>query len=72
MTTEDLEERHTKTAMIDGAAQVVGLADHDKLGAVMPVVLAPLSALTTLVTDAQVDERILAPYRELGIEVLRA
>jgi len=72
VTTEDLEERPTKTAMIDGAAQVVGLADHDKLGAVMPVVVAPLSALTTLVTDADVDDRVLAPYRELGIEVLRA
>ena len=72
VTTEDLEERHVKAAMIDGAAEVVALADHDKLGTAMPVVVAPLSAVTQLVTDAEVDDAALAPYRALGIEVLRA
>jgi len=72
VTTEDLEERHVKAAMIDGAAEVVALADHDKLGTAMPVVVAPMHAVTQLVTDADVDERALAPYRALGIEVLRA
>jgi DeoR/GlpR family transcriptional regulator of sugar metabolism len=72
VTTEDLEERHVKAAMIEGAAEVVALADHDKLGTAMPVLVAPMSAVTQLVTDADVDERALAPYRELGIEVIRA
>ncbi|MDQ6806853.1 MAG: DeoR/GlpR family DNA-binding transcription regulator [Actinomycetota bacterium] len=72
VTTEDLEERHVKAAMIDGAAEVVALADHDKLGTAMPIVVAPLSAVTHLVTDADVDDEALAPYREVGIEVLRA
>jgi len=72
VTAEDLEERHVKAAMIDGAAEVVALADHDKLGTAMPVVVAPLRAVTHLVTDADVDERALAPYRALGIEVLLA
>jgi DeoR/GlpR family transcriptional regulator of sugar metabolism len=72
VTTEDLEERHVKAAMIEGAAEVVALADHDKLGTAMPVVVAPMSAVTQLVTDADVEERALAPYRALGIEVLRA
>ncbi|HEX4108568.1 MAG TPA: DeoR/GlpR family DNA-binding transcription regulator [Solirubrobacteraceae bacterium] len=72
VTTEDLEERHVKAAMIEGAAEVIALADHDKLGTAMPFVVAPLSAVTQLVTDADVDERALAPYRALGIEVLRA
>jgi DeoR/GlpR family transcriptional regulator of sugar metabolism len=72
VTTEDLEERHVKAAMIEGAAEVVALADHDKLGTAMPVVVAPLSAVTHLVTDADVDEQALAPYRALGIEVLLA
>jgi DeoR/GlpR family transcriptional regulator of sugar metabolism len=72
VTTDDLEERHVKAAMIEGAAEVVALADHDKLGTAMPVVVAPLSAVTHLVTDADVDEVALAPYRALGIEVLRA
>ncbi len=72
VTTADLEERHVKAAMIDGAAEVVALADHDKLGTAMSVVVAPLSAVTRLVTDADADDDALAPYRALGIEVLRA
>jgi DeoR/GlpR family transcriptional regulator of sugar metabolism len=72
VTTEDLEERHVKAAMIEGAAEVVALADHDKLGTAMSVVVAPLRAVTHLVTDAAVDDDSLAPYRALGIEVLHA
>lgn len=72
VTTEDIEERHVKAAMIDGAAEVVALADHDKLGTAMPVVVAPMRSVTRLVTDAEAEEHALAPYRALGIEVLRA
>src|SRR5207248_4721356 len=72
VTTEDLEERHVKAAMIEGAAEVVALADHDKLGTAMPAVVAPPRTVTHLVTDADVDDSALAPYRALGIEVLRA
>lgn len=72
VTTEDLEERHVKAAMIEGAADVVALADRDKLGTAMPIVVAPLSAVTHLVTDASADEDALAPYRAHGIEVLLA
>jgi DeoR/GlpR family transcriptional regulator of sugar metabolism len=72
VTTKDLEERHVKAAMIDGAGEVVALADADKLGTAMPVVIAPLSAVTQLVTDADADATALAPYRAVGIEVLTA
>jgi DeoR/GlpR family transcriptional regulator of sugar metabolism len=72
VTTEDLEERHVKAAMIAGAAEVVALADHDKLGTAMPIVVAPLRAVTQLVTDADVDDPALAPYRAQGIHVLHA
>lgn len=69
ITVEDAEEREGKRAMIAGAAEVVGLADHDKLGTALPFVVAPLNAVTKLITSAK-DERVLAPYRALGIEVL--
>jgi DeoR/GlpR family transcriptional regulator of sugar metabolism len=72
VTTDNLEERHVKAAMIEGAAEVVALADHDKLGTAMPIVVAPMHAVTRLVTDAEADERALEPYRALGIEVLAA
>src|SRR5438105_2451560 len=41
ITTEDLEERHVKAAMIAGAAEVVALSDHDKLGTALRVGVAP-------------------------------
>jgi DeoR/GlpR family transcriptional regulator of sugar metabolism len=69
ITVEDAEEREGKRAMISGAADVVALADHDKLGTALPFVVAPLTVLTKLVTDAT-DESALAPYRARGIEVL--
>jgi DeoR/GlpR family transcriptional regulator of sugar metabolism len=72
VTTDSLEERHVKAAMIEGAAEVVALADHDKLGTAMPIVVAPLQAVTHLVTDAEAGDAALAPYRALGIEVLTA
>jgi DeoR/GlpR family transcriptional regulator of sugar metabolism len=70
VTTNDIEERHVKAAMIEGAASVVALADHDKLGTAMPFVVAPLREVTHLVTDTTADEVALEPYRALGIEVL--
>ncbi|HEY2258956.1 MAG TPA: DeoR/GlpR family DNA-binding transcription regulator [Solirubrobacteraceae bacterium] len=72
VTTEDLEERHVKAAMIDGAAEVVALADHDKLGTAMPALVAPPRTVTHLVTDADASDEALRPYRALGIEVLLA
>jgi DeoR/GlpR family transcriptional regulator of sugar metabolism len=72
VTTDDLEERHVKAAMIEGAGEVVALADHDKLGTAMPIVVAPIGAVTCLVTDAEAGDAALQPYRELGIEVLLA
>jgi DeoR/GlpR family transcriptional regulator of sugar metabolism len=58
--------------MIEGAAEVVALADADKLGTAMPFVVAPLREVTHLVTDAAVDDSALSPYRALGIEVIQA
>jgi len=70
VTTDDLEERHVKAAMIDGAGEVVALADHDKLGTAMPFVVAPMTRVTHLVTDAPPGAAALGPYEALGIEVL--
>jgi DeoR/GlpR family transcriptional regulator of sugar metabolism len=72
VTANDLEETQTKRAMIESAAAVVALADHDKLGTAMPVVVAQIEVITQLVTDSDVDDQMLAPYRAAGIEVLYA
>ena len=70
VTTDDVEERHVKAAMIAGAGEVVALADHDKLGTAMAFVVAPMDRVTHLATDAPVGDALLAPYEALGIEVL--
>jgi DeoR/GlpR family transcriptional regulator of sugar metabolism len=72
VTADDVEERHVKAAMLEGAAEVVALADGDKLGTEMPFVVAPLDRVTHLVTDGAAGERALEPYRSAGIEVVRA
>jgi DeoR/GlpR family transcriptional regulator of sugar metabolism len=72
VTVEDIEERHVKAAMIDGAAEVFALADRDKLGTALPFVVAPMRSVTHLVTDADAAPDELTPYRDLGIEVLSA
>jgi DeoR/GlpR family transcriptional regulator of sugar metabolism len=72
VTANDLEEAHVKRAMIEGAAAVVALADHDKLGTAMPVLVAQIDAITALITDSDVNDQSLEPYRAAGIEVLYA
>lgn len=67
----DPEEAHVKRAMIAGAAEVVAVADGEKLGTAAPYVVGPLTALTHLVTEANVPDEALAPYRARGITVLQ-
>lgn len=54
LTTGDTEEAALKRTMMAAAAETVVLATPDKLGAVSPWVIAPVSALSRLVT---VDDR---------------
>jgi DeoR/GlpR family transcriptional regulator of sugar metabolism len=70
VTANDLEEARVKRAMIEGAATVVALADHDKLGTAMPVFVAPINVITALITDREISDQSLEPYRAAGIDVL--
>jgi DeoR/GlpR family transcriptional regulator of sugar metabolism len=72
VTVMDLEESYVKRAMIENAAEVVAVSSAEKLGSAGPYVVAPLDELTHLVTERSVPGDMLAPYRELGIEVVLA
>jgi DeoR/GlpR family transcriptional regulator of sugar metabolism len=72
VTANDLEEAQVKRAMIGSAAAVFALADHDKLGTAMPVVVAQIEVITALITDSDVNDQTLEPYRAAGVEVLYA
>jgi len=67
----DAEEAYVKRAMIEQAAEVVAVAGAAKLGTAAPYVIGPITALTYLVTDASIEQRVLVPYQERGIIVVR-
>jgi len=62
------EEAAVKRAMIEIGQQVIGLADHTKLGEVAFSYVAPASVIDILVTDDSAD---LGPFGSLNWEVRR-
>jgi DeoR/GlpR family transcriptional regulator of sugar metabolism len=67
----NLDEAHVKRAMIQGAAEVVGLATAQKLDTAATYVVASIHALTYLVTAATVPHEMLVAYKDLGITIIR-
>lgn len=67
----DYEEAQVKRAMIVEAAEVVAVASAEKLGTAAPYIVAPLKELTHLVTERDVPDEVLAPYRALGITIVQ-
>ena len=68
----DYEEAHIKRAMIRSSAEVVALASPDKIGTASPYVVDSLDVLTYIATEKSVPEDVLAPYRAVGISILKA
>jgi DeoR/GlpR family transcriptional regulator of sugar metabolism len=68
----DYEEAQIKRAMIESSAEVVALASAEKLGTAAPYVVAPISALTHLVTEKDVADETLEQYRAAGVSVVKA
>jgi DeoR/GlpR family transcriptional regulator of sugar metabolism len=72
ISTPNLEEAYVKRAMIASAAEVVALTSAEKLGTAASYIIGPLTDLTHLVTEKSVSDEMLAPYRALGITIVRA
>ena len=70
LTLRHREEAAVVRAMVEGAGRVVSLATAAKLGTAGPYVVAEATRIDLIVTDAA--EADVAPYRELGIEVVFA
>jgi DeoR/GlpR family transcriptional regulator of sugar metabolism len=64
------EEAEVRRVLLGRADRVVGLATADKLGTIAPFGYGPASALTHLATEAGVDQGVLAPFSEIGIQVV--
>jgi len=70
MTTDHLPEVATTRRIIEMAPELVVLADHTKLGRTAAAFIAPLTRMTTLVSDPQIDPAFLAKLEAEGIRVI--
>jgi len=72
LTTTDTNEAFTKIEVIRRAAEVVLLADHEKIGKVSFVNAGRLEDLDVLVTDRKADKTFLKEARAQGVRVVTA
>jgi DeoR family fructose operon transcriptional repressor len=72
LTYPSFEEVAVKRAMIEAASEVILLADHSKFGHDSLVRVAPLTAVSTIVTSSSCDPATVLAIREAGIEVILA
>jgi DeoR/GlpR family transcriptional regulator of sugar metabolism len=66
----NLTETQTDRAIISSANELIVLADGSKLAQRGSVRLAPITAVSTLITDGTADEHALASIRQTGVEVI--
>jgi DeoR/GlpR family transcriptional regulator of sugar metabolism len=66
----DHDEAHVKRAMVEVSGEVIALATADKLHTASPWVVAPVTDVTHLVTDA--DAELTEPFARAGVSVVRA
>jgi DeoR family transcriptional regulator of aga operon len=64
------EEAAIIQVMVRQAKQRIVVADHTKLGTVATSLICPTAEVHQLITDTGATEAQIAPFRELGIEVL--
>ncbi|MGB2963845.1 MAG: DeoR/GlpR family DNA-binding transcription regulator [Anaerolineales bacterium] len=72
LTNDYLPEVMTDRTIIEMAQELILVADHTKFGKVGSAYVAPISRVTTLVTDSQTDPDILKRIEELGIQIIVA
>lgn len=72
LTTPDLVEAGVKRALVAAARRTVVLADHTKIGRSEFAHVAPLSAVDTVITDAELDPELAEEIEQAGTRVVRA
>ena len=69
-TTGDMEEAATKRTIAENAAATWVLLTAEKLGRASPWKILPLPAATGLIVPGGLKPEMLAPYRELDVEIV--
>ncbi|KGD85936.1 DeoR/GlpR family DNA-binding transcription regulator [Rhizobium sp. YS-1r] len=70
LSTGDFEEAAIKRHISACSAETITLLTVDKLDAVSPHVIMPVSALSGIIMQSGADEARLAPYRAAGLDVM--
>jgi len=71
LTTFDLSEAFVNRVMLEQAREVWIIADHSKIGQVLPALIAPLSRASKIITDTGASDADTRQLTALGVEVLR-
>jgi DeoR/GlpR family transcriptional regulator of sugar metabolism len=72
LTNDYLQETLTDRAILKIGREVIIVADHSKVNRVSTVLLAPLKAMNSFVTDAKTDRKFLQALKKQGIHVMVA
>ena len=70
LTDNDREVVQVKKAMIESSAKVVSLAISEKINTTQRIKVCETTAIDLLITELDVDDVLLWPYKKLGIEIL--
>jgi DeoR/GlpR family transcriptional regulator of sugar metabolism len=62
-------EAHAAALYIDHAREVWVVTDHSKIGKTAPALIAPLSRVTRVITDANVPQDLLGGFAAAGVAV---
>ncbi len=71
ISTGNLEEASLKRAMIACSAEVVALSSPEKLNTAAPYIVGELRELSEIITERTVSDKLLEPYRALGLTITR-
>jgi len=66
------EEALTFRSMIQQAKQTIVVADSSKIGVVTPALVCPISDIHIFITDTRASDKVIAPFLERGIQVMKA
>ncbi len=72
LTNDYLQETLTDRAILKIGREVIVLADHTKVNRISTVLLAPLNAMQTFVTDSSADKKFVQTLKKNGINVIVA
>jgi DeoR/GlpR family transcriptional regulator of sugar metabolism len=66
----DMDETEVKRVMVRSANRVVAVTTLDKIGTAEPYNVCGIGSVETIITEADPDRALFAPYRALGINIL--